>query len=335
MTPQPKLADVAARAGVSPTTVSRVLNNRGYLSQKTRDAVGEAVQELGYRPNAVARSLQQRKTNLVGIIFPSVAHPFYGQLVAEIEARLADRDHKVLLCDSDDHPERERQQLDMLLAHQVDGVITGAHSNIVTEFSARGSSLVTVDRPGSVDVPNVSCNNREITAEAVRGLLERGARRPVHLSSSRDPLNERRIGYEQAMRAAGLAPVVLRTERLPHWREDAAAVSAQLDGMQDVDAVIAGNDVLAASAYGWACSRGLRVPEEMQIVGFDGSDAVRALFPRLSTVVQPYSQIAERAVELVLQETQDSLQPGPLGAPAIEGVTDVLPASIAWNATTR
>ena len=86
--PQPKLADVAAAAGVSPTTVSRVLNDRGYLSQKTKDAVHAAMAELGYRPNAIARSLQQRSSRLVGIIFPTVAHPFYGQMAEALELSL-------------------------------------------------------------------------------------------------------------------------------------------------------------------------------------------------------------------------------------------------------
>ena len=104
---QPKLGDVAARAGVSPTTVSRVLNNRGYLSQKTRDKVFAAIRELGYRPNAIARSLQERRSHIIGLIFPTVAHPFYGEMVYRLESRLANAGYRVILCNSDDHPDLE------------------------------------------------------------------------------------------------------------------------------------------------------------------------------------------------------------------------------------
>ena len=97
---QPKLGDVAARAGVSPTTVSRVLNNRGYLSQKTRDKVFAAIRELGYRPNAIARSLQERRSHIIGLIFPTVAHPFYGEMVYRLESRLANAGYRVILCHS-------------------------------------------------------------------------------------------------------------------------------------------------------------------------------------------------------------------------------------------
>ena len=108
---QPKLGDVAARAGVSPTTVSRVLNNRGYLSQKTRDKVFAAIRELGYRPNAIARSLQERRSHIIGLIFPTVAHPFYGEMVYRLESRLANAGYRVTLCNSDEQPELEHRYL--------------------------------------------------------------------------------------------------------------------------------------------------------------------------------------------------------------------------------
>ncbi|MCR8526211.1 LacI family transcriptional regulator, partial [Escherichia coli] len=140
---QPKLSDVAALAGVSPTTVSRVLNNRGYLSEKTRSSVFEAMKTLGYRPNAIARSLQGRKSQLIGLVFPSVAHPFYGEMAYRLESHLADAGYKTILCNSGDRPEAEQRYLDMLLANQVDGVITGAHSQLVAQFPLMGAPLVT------------------------------------------------------------------------------------------------------------------------------------------------------------------------------------------------
>ena len=102
---KPKLSDDAALAGGSPTTVSRVLNNRGYLSENTRTKVHEAMRELGYRPNAIARSLQGQRSQMVGLIFPTVANPFYGEMVYRLESYLAEEGYRVILCNSDDHPE--------------------------------------------------------------------------------------------------------------------------------------------------------------------------------------------------------------------------------------
>lgn len=328
---RPKLDDVARVAGVSPTTVSRVLNDRGYLSQATKDKVRAAVAEIGYRPNAIARSLQGSKSATVGIIFPSVAHPFYGQMAAALETRLANAGYRVLLCDSDDNPRQERRHLDMLLAHQVDGIITGAHSDVVAETPALPSALVTIDRPAPGRFPNVRCDNRGIAREAVRGLLARGAERPVHLTSSANPQSQRLLGYLDAMAEADRAPRIVRVERRPRWAEDDAAVAAGLDGIgaegsAPPDAVAATNDVLASSAIRWARSRGMDVPRDVQVVGFDGADTTRALLPELSTVVQPYELLADRAVARLLHAIE--------GGAAPHG-SDEIPARIHWGATTR
>ena len=129
-----KLSDVAKKAGVSPTTVSRVINNYGYISDKTRNKVHEAMKELNYQPNSLARSLHGKKTNLVGLIFPGVSNPFFGELVEEIENKLFEDGYKVILCNAAYNKEKERSYLRMLLANQVDGIIAGAHNLGIDEY---------------------------------------------------------------------------------------------------------------------------------------------------------------------------------------------------------
>ena len=128
-----KLTDVAKLAGVSPTTVSRVINNYGYLSQKTIDKVHQAMGELNYQPNGLARSLQGKSTQLIGLVFPSVSHPFFGELIETLERKLFVQGYKVILCDSEKDPEKERAYLRMLAANKVDGVITGSHNLAINE----------------------------------------------------------------------------------------------------------------------------------------------------------------------------------------------------------
>ena len=127
---RPKLTDVATRAGVSPTTVSRVINNHGYISEKTRQKVMQAMDELNYQPNSLARSLHGKSTHLIGVIFPSITNPFYAELVQHVEERLFNAGYKVILCNSAQDKEKERDYLKMLLANQVDGIIAGtAHAD--------------------------------------------------------------------------------------------------------------------------------------------------------------------------------------------------------------
>ncbi|WP_100464458.1 LacI family DNA-binding transcriptional regulator [Rothia kristinae] len=328
--PQPKLADVAAAAGVSPTTVSRVLNDRGYLSQKTKDAVHAAMAELGYRPNAIARSLQQRSSRLVGIIFPTVAHPFYGQMAEALETRLAGAGYKVLLCDSAGRPDRERRHLDMLLANQVDGIITGAHSQVVGDYPGLRAPVVTIDRPKGHDFPDISCDNRTVMRELTRGVIARGARRILHLTSSRDPQAPRLLGHAEAMAEAGLEPAVLRPEPSRGWWPDPEQIDPVLDRAWEAaaapGAVMCSNDLLAAAVLSWARRRGLRVPRDLQVTGFDGSAASRIFCPELSTVVQPYGAMAREAVAAILAAVDG--EPLPAG-------TRELPATIDWRETTR
>ena len=131
---EPTLADVAQLAGVSPTTVSRVLNNRGYLSEKTKRSVADAIATLGYRPNSLARALHGKSTQTVGLIVPAVSLPFFGELAVEVENALAEAGYRILICNSMGRAEREREYLSLLVGNRVDGIISGAHNEGLNEY---------------------------------------------------------------------------------------------------------------------------------------------------------------------------------------------------------
>ncbi|MCW5950662.1 MAG: LacI family DNA-binding transcriptional regulator [Propionibacteriaceae bacterium] len=141
---EPNIADVAALAGVSPTTVSRVLNNRGYLSQATKDKVAAAMAELHYRPNEVARALLGQRTRIVGVILPTVSLPFFGEVAVSLEHALAERGYRTLLCNSLGRSEIERDYLLQLEGNRVDGLISGAHSDTIG-VRHRRLPVVTID----------------------------------------------------------------------------------------------------------------------------------------------------------------------------------------------
>lgn len=295
---EPTLADVAARAGVSLTTVSRVLNNRGYLSQETRDKVAEAITALNYRPNQVARALHGKSTRTIGVVVPTVALPFFGELAAELEDALADRGYRTLICNSLQRSDREREYLDLLVSHRVDGIISSAH-NDVAEWASIRMPVVTVDRRLSPAVPDIRCDNELGGRLATEHLLSRGSQRPALLTSRTGGLRE--AGYRAACEAAGVEPCVVAVDFHTPTAERAGAVARALDAVSgSIDAVFATDDLAAAEVCAWAEERRLCVPEGLRVVGFDGTTALRRALPGLTTVRQPIRDIARAAVERVL-----------------------------------
>lgn len=326
---KPKLQDVARVAGVSPTTVSRVLNDRGYISTATREAVHAAMKQLHYHPNAIARSLQEQKTRLIGLVFPSVSNPFYGELAYRIESLLADADYKVILCNSEDHPELEARYLDMLLGNQVDGVITGAHSDVVANAADLDAPLVTIDRIKTGDYPNIRCDNYDGAYRATQHLIATGAQHILHVTSTLAPsTNLRQMGYATAMNEAGLSPSYLELGFTAAPDTQRELLDMYLARHSTVDAIFASNDTYAAMILQWATAHGISVPEDFQVIGFDGTPVVRSLLPQLATVVQPLEAIARRAVERLLSAIDKKEEPD-------AETKDVLPVQLYLGETVR
>ncbi|HBA0706382.1 TPA: LacI family transcriptional regulator, partial [Enterococcus faecium] len=173
---RPKLEDVAKRANVSKTTVSRVLNNRGYLSQKTIDNVYKAIEELNYQPNVVARQLFQKKTNIVGLLFPTVANPFFSELVEALEKKLYEIGYKVLIGNSMNNKEKETNYLNQLLSDQVDGLIVGTHNQGIQEYKYQNLPIVAIDRVMNEDIPVVESDNYNGGKLATKLLIAQGAK---------------------------------------------------------------------------------------------------------------------------------------------------------------
>lgn len=154
-----KLTDVAKLAGVSPTTVSRVINKKGYLSEKTIQKVQDAMRELGYKPNTVARSLQGKSAKLVGLIFPNISNVFYAELIDHLEHQLFKHGYKTIICNSEHDSEKEREYIEMLEANQVDGIISGSHNLGIEDYNRVTAPIIAFDRNLSPEIPVVSSDN--------------------------------------------------------------------------------------------------------------------------------------------------------------------------------
>ena len=306
---EPNIADVAALAGVSPTTVSRVLNNRGYLSQEVKDKVSNAIAELHYRPNQVARALLEHRTRVVGIILPTVSLPFFGEMAAFLEHALTERGYRTLLCNSLGRSEIERDYLRQLEGHRVDGIITGAHNDTLPEYANTRLPIVTIDREINARIPNVRADNLAGGRLATELLLRSGCTRPALLTSTSGPHNLREQGYREVLTTAGIEPIIRTVRFGTPEPERTHLIEQALDDMRGhVDGVFATDDLSACTVIDWARRRGLRVPNDLQIVGFDGTTAIRTAVPSLSTVQQPIRDIAWGAVDLLLDRIEADLE---------------------------
>lgn len=301
----PKLDDVAKLAGVSKTTVSRVLNNRGYLSEKTIKKVFTAMKALHYQPNDIARQLFNKETKLIGLIFPTIANPFFGQMAYQLETKLFNKGYKVLIGNSKNDPKKEETYLQKLIANQVDGLIVGAHNKGIEEYNNANLPIVAIDRIMNKDIPVISSDNYDGGKKAMEILLARGARHIVHVNGPSDlasPAQERRRAYEEMMRARNL-PVVTYTVDFNLSEAEKIKVFRKIfQNNKQVDAVFASNDVDASLIIKLAKEYHKRVPEDLLVVGFDGTDIVRLFKPELTTIVQPIEQIAEAAVETLMDK---------------------------------
>ncbi|WP_100489315.1 LacI family DNA-binding transcriptional regulator [Sporolactobacillus pectinivorans] len=300
---KPKLNDVAREAGVSPTTVSRVINNHGYLSEETKNKVFQAMKRLNYQPNSIARSLHGKQTNLIGVLFSSVSNPFFGELVEKIENKLFKSGYKTILCNSADNKEKERVYLNMLIANQVDGIIAGAHNLGIKEYEKVGLPIISFDRFLSSTIPIVSSDNYQGGVLATQELYQSGARKIYLFASSHtpnSPTDKRRTGYLQTMEKLQLEA---------HEKVIASAMASNVKALmikqilstEQMDSIFCTDDLTALIVLRQAKELGIHVPQDLKVIGYDGTQFIQNYHPELTTIAQPINDMAELLVELLLK----------------------------------
>jgi LacI family transcriptional regulator len=308
------IKDVAALAGVSFTTVSHVLNDTRPVSADARRRVLAAVDEIGYLPSAVARSLRKSETKIVGVLVPNVQNPFFAELVCGVEECCRLAGFSVFLCNSDNDPKRQQQYMRTLLEKRVDGLLlssAGDDEALARIFKLASVPSVTVDRlvPGA-RADRVSVDNRQGAYNAVRHLLELGHRRIACLSGPAEfeVARERIDGWRGALLEAGITPddsLVIESDFSSPggYKAVRALLRAQADGAvaQPVTAIFASNDMMAIGALRAAAELGLKLPQQLSVVGFDDVELSRYVFPALTTVGCSIRQLGQEAARVLIE----------------------------------
>lgn len=301
------IKDVAAIAGISYTTVSHVLNRTRPVSDEVRKKVEAAIAQLDYVPSAVARSLKAKSTATIGLLIPNGINPYFAELARGIEDHCERNGFCVILCNSDDNLEKQRNYLRVLLEKRVDGLIVssvGGDDSLVHSLLAVRTPMVIVDR----DLEHVAADLVRIDHElgaylATSHLLQLGHKHiacicgPAETSVARMRL----AGYHRAMREASV-------EVLPHWvvESDFTGPSGYRAARELLEqdrptAIFAANDMVGIGVLRAAAELNVRVPAELSVIGFDDIQMSQYMYPALTTVGQSILQLGERAAEVLLR----------------------------------
>lgn len=363
------MRDVAKKAGVSVSTVSLVVNASGYVSDEMRSKVERAMRELDYIPNELARNLYRGRTGMVGVIVPTLRHPFFATLVSALQGRLSQRNLQTLLCATDDADTGEAEYVSRLRRHMMDGIIMAAHTDHPADYwESIGRPVVAFDRVLGDTIATVCSDHEQGGRLIARQLIDTGVRHVVMVGGPRKQFDDRGDGvttfptirYFQMLgrqcAAAGIRHEYVESGAVSDVAGCAQAVHALFDriepairGVRDggdavpVDAIV-GSDVVASCAVREALSRGLRVPQDLQVIGYDGTYLADCAGMTLSVVKQDFDTLSERLVDHIVDAIDRAGDSASAGGHAEDShiadepaghAVDIVPVSLRTGDTTR
>ena len=309
----PTMKDVARAAGVSITTVSHVINETRYVSDELRDRVSKAMAELDYHPNTLARSLRQGISHTIGLIVPDNSNPFFADIAKAVETRGFEAGYSTILCNSDGQLEKELTYTNVLLAKQVDGIIfiaASSQSEHIALLTEQNVPVVIADREMlDSDVDVVLVDNYRGGYLATEYLISLGHHRIGCITGPSDttPSADRVHGYVDAFTAAGL-PVDdnLIVKGDFRYRSGAEGTRQLLDREEPPTAIFVCNDVMSMAAMAVVRERGLNIPDDISIIGFDDIPLASFTSPPLTTIAQPIQEIGKIATDLLIERMSRS-----------------------------
>ncbi len=312
------IADVARQAGVSVSTAARVLSGRGYAAEETRRVVLDAARALGYVPNQIARSLRTRRSRMIGLLIGDVENSFYSTIAKNVESVAKGAGYHVVLCNSNDDPDAEREYLKLLDGMRVDGLIvtpTARNRRHLEHLLQKGTVIIQVDRRVErLGADAILVDNEAGAHSAVAHLIAAGHSRIGILAGELDVLtaSQRLAGYKRALKEHTI-PVREQLIKIGSFhREHAIEDATELIGVKPrPTAIFAANNILAEACLIALADLGLRVPRDMSLVAFDEVPWMGMVNPPVTTVRQPVADVARSAAELMLRRLSEDGQGPP------------------------
>lgn len=311
----PTIREVAREAGVSIASVSRVLNNPEVVSPETRARVEKAINKLDYRPNLLGRNLRRSETRMILIILPTISNSFYTEIIKGIEDRMHFDDYYVMVTNTDGEMEREKIYFDLLKNRLVDGVVVFGpvlSSQELTEIARQFPVVQCCEYIEKATVSRVSIDNIKAASTATNHLINCGYRRIAMISGHPDLFSSihREQGYKKALEEAGLqfSPELIKYGSYG-YKGGLRAASEFLIMDEKPDAIFAISDMMAIGAIRAIKESGLKVPDDIGVMGFDNIEISAIFEPRLTTISQPRYDLGKITADLILQmiETKENI----------------------------
>ncbi len=297
------IRDVAQKAGVGVATVSRVLSENGYVKEETKQKVMDAILELNYTPNEIARNLYYKRTGIVAVIIPQISHPFFAEFVDKLVVELLAHDYKAMICNTWSEESYELQYFDMLKRNMVDGIICGTHSVTNEEYFNINRPIVALDHTFGRGIPCVSVDHKEGGRLAAMELIQAGCKNVLQFRGSSNvdsPASLRHDVFEKIIREHGLGYQEIITDM-----NDLSEATADRNAYEffekypDVDGIF-GTDFMVMSAMKRAHELRIDIPGRLKVVGYDGTKISRLASPGLTTVCQPIGDLAKQSVDIMM-----------------------------------
>ncbi|GAB6152788.1 ribose operon transcriptional repressor RbsR [Desulfosporosinus burensis] len=308
------IRDVARLAGLSVATVSRVINKTDSVNPETAGQVLKAIEQLQYEPNAVARGLAGKKMGIIALILPDILNPFFPALARGVEDVAHKKGLTVILGNSDDLGLKESSYIKVLKKKYVDGFIFASNTIREEDVEALRNEripIVLLDRGlNTASCAVIRSNNRQGAKIAVQHLIEQGCQRIAHIYGPQEFITarERMLGYEEvAGRLNGYSPSLMVSGNFD-IDSGRKAVEQLLARHPDLDGIFAGNDLMAVGALKALHERGIQVPEQVKVCGFDGIGLTEITEPELTTVAQPVYEMGRLAARILLDEIESGVR---------------------------
>ncbi|WP_069997101.1 LacI family DNA-binding transcriptional regulator [Cellulosilyticum sp. I15G10I2] len=327
----PSIKDVARHAGVSTTTVSRVMNNFPNISESTRKKVFDSIRTLDYHPDYIARSLSKKQSLIIGVIIPDCSHMFFSELVKHIEMTAQNNGYKILLCNSLDDKEKELSYINMLKEKRVDGIIMGSHLINTEAYKSIEKPIITFDRCLDDKIPYVGSDNFTGGVLATQHLIDRGCKKLLHISGSlklTSLANKRSDGFKLTCLENNVSYQIIEYQHtkltFDYFYDFIEKEVSKF--LHTVDGVFCSNDMLAYALYVYCLNNNLTVPEDIKIIGYDNSQFTRILQnPKITTIAQPIQILGEllcsNIIRLIEHDEQAKVYSQIVAVELVQGTT--------------
>ena len=298
------IKDVAKMANVSVATVSRYLNNNGYVGLKSKEAIEQAIRTLDYKPNLIARSLSTKQMQTIGLIVPDIMNPFFPELARAIEDTALNAGYTVILCNSDEKAEKEMHYIESLQQKYIAGFIIASNQLTTEQYRKLNVPIVLLDRVFDNELPSVTSNNHFGAEMATNYLLKQNVKEFAFFSGPKnlEPMQQRLAGFQQAVAEKNIKTHIFES-LFDFFNAEQSAFDA-LSKYPSIDAVFASSDVIAMGVLKAAHKLGIRVPEELQVIGYDGIAMGEIVTPSLTTVAQNIYVLGETATNMLVRQIE-------------------------------